>query len=293
MRAPLTVDVLAGQRAIADKIELADVEVAILQTHVPVLRKRSAHAGEGLPRKVRVRVVCAAEACRRDGVLDVGDADTAADESLHAVVAAEVQQAVDHVAQCVRAAVQRVGGAVSGRTAAVGEAASACAAVADFGFEAEAAEVITDNTTYVITCITLQSGGVGDASNCQVRLFDDHRASIDLDVPGILLGQRRRCERRRCQGQAHEQFPHSHFPFIRSHASGGSAISGSRFCLQANVSGLCGQKATKTRTLSNNPEVRGLRMYPCCADLTVEASNQERAPVLRRAAKIAAMAERA
>ncbi len=200
MRAPAAHKVLTCQRAVADDVDVAHAEVAILQTHIPVLGERGTHTCDCLPRELGGRIVDTAEAGRHDGVLDVRYADTAADKALKAIVAAEVEQAVDHVAESLRAAAQRTGSAIDRGARAVGDAVSACTAIADFGLKAEAAEVVTHNTANVVAGIALEVGRVSDTSDGQISPFDDHRASIDLDVPGIFLGERRRCERRGRQG---------------------------------------------------------------------------------------------
>jgi hypothetical protein len=177
------------------EVHVADVEEAILQTHVDVLADRSANAGQNLPRKAGVRIV---EDAGRGGhtVVDLGNADAAADEALEAVVGTEVDQGVAHEAE--RAGVTgdfAIVTVVGDARAVVQQVVGLRAAIAAFGFEAEATEVVTDDAAEVVAGLAVVGCRVAGAVDLHVGVFLQHYAAIAFNVPALAAskGRRRQC----------------------------------------------------------------------------------------------------
>jgi hypothetical protein len=145
---------------LAELVRAAGIEIAILQADVDVAGHRHTNTGEQLPgepcRRVgqvddlaASRIACRVSANR---FLDPGNADTAADEALKAIIRPEIEQAVGHEAQRLAAAAQfvRVSVVQGGATGDV-ELVLFGATVGRFRFETERTEVIADDAAKVVT----------------------------------------------------------------------------------------------------------------------------------------------
>src|SRR3546814_8304257 len=75
------------------------------------------------------------------------------------------------------------------------------APIADFGFNAERAEIVTDRTIDIVTVITVDHGRLRGLSDVEFNVFDDHRAAFDADIPRLVAGQRRRGKNGRSECQ--------------------------------------------------------------------------------------------
>jgi hypothetical protein len=74
VRAPAGREVRTGEFAAgANQVDVADVEEAILQTHVNVLAERSAHTGDDLPSELGLRVIDATQVGGEHVVLHLGN----------------------------------------------------------------------------------------------------------------------------------------------------------------------------------------------------------------------------
>ena len=214
MRAEPPVDVAAGG---VDQMEVVRVEEAVLDARIPVVGDRSANARERLPGEPGVGIVEEAGAIvgDRQVALDPRDAGAAADEALEAVVVAEIEQRVDHERQRVGvagdeviltgAARKRGRGADRGdRARAHGQEIGIGLAVAGLGFEAEAAEVVTDDAAEVVAGLVIDADRVVGAADIEVGVFEDHRTPVELDIPRVIASHRRRSQRSRRHGQAYD-----------------------------------------------------------------------------------------
>src|SRR3546814_9960984 len=82
------------------------------------------------------------------------------------------------------------------------------APIADFGFNAERAEIVTDRTIDIVTVITVDHGRLRGLSDVEFNVFDDHRAAFDADIPRLVAGQRRRGKNGRSECQCDGKLPH-------------------------------------------------------------------------------------
>ena len=195
MRTPLAFGRLAQ---VVDQLHVIDVEEAILQAKVDVIGNRRANASKKLPGEAAVGIV---DQAARAGV-DARDAAAGAEEALQAVVGTEVNQAIEHEAQ--RADLAR------GVEAA--DFVDAGTTGAGFGFEAERAEIVTDDTAEVIADLGVDHGKVVDVGDIELDVFDRRGTAVEFDVPRIVTRQSGRGEGRGGQSHPNDQFPHFVFP---------------------------------------------------------------------------------
>ena len=239
MRTPFRPDVATSR---IDQVDLVDVEEAILDARIPVIRDRSTNTRNRLICETGVRIVDEARAIRpdREVVLDPRNADTASNKALKAVVIAEIQHAIDHERErrgittdivvssnnCrTRARQSRTRG--SNRSLVNDEYVGIRAAIACFGFEAEAAEVVADDTAEVVTRVVIYGNGLLVCTDAEVRIFEDHNTPVELYIPRVIACQRGRSQRSRRHGQAYDQFPHYRFPFYNRNAKFPAKVPGS------------------------------------------------------------------
>ncbi|OWK27645.1 hypothetical protein SPMU_33710 [Sphingomonas mucosissima] len=212
---------LVGAVREVDQLDIAGVEEAILQRRVDVLGQRCANARDALPCEHGVRVVQEAAALvDRDTVLDTRHTGTTADEALDAVIVAEIEHTVDHEAQRRRTAacaikrarsnVHNACAGAGGNNDGRGVAVDARLLVGNFGFEAEAAEVVTNHTIAIETIIMVDRAatrlGPGDV---ELDVFNDHSTELGADVPRVVAGKCRRGESGRSERQYYGKLPHN------------------------------------------------------------------------------------
>ena len=208
-----------------DQVDVGCVEVTILQADVPRIAERSAQTSEQLPCETGVGVAPNAGAIhvRRAVHVDAGDTDTAASEGLQTIIRPEIEQAVEHKAQCVNFADSIAGGRTKERgdcriqsktLSASGDAIEIGSAVACFGFQTESTEVITHGRAEVVVFVVFGTGIAGSTVNIKALIFDDHHAAIALNIPLAFTSQCGRGERGRSHRQANDKIAHSNFPFV-------------------------------------------------------------------------------
>ncbi|KGB55642.1 hypothetical protein FG91_01247 [Sphingopyxis sp. LC81] len=257
--------------ALVDQIDLVGVEETILQANVDVVAERSADTRDRLPGKARVRIV--EEVASKDRFnRNARNTGTTADKALKAVVVTEIEQAVDHEAQRVRIAgeVKRTG---SQGTRAIDRLRNARRretarldvgfTEADFDFRAETAEVITDGAFDVIASAMVERTGIVESANVEIQVFDEHCASTNTNIPGVVARQDGR--RQGGGGQRHSdgKLPHSNSPFKLRYTSRQTSYSPLWFRASEQIVNLlpksrtCHVKEPKISLRSEDPARRG------------------------------------
>jgi len=174
--------------------EVVDVEEAVLQLDVDIVRDGLANASDRLPRKTRVGIVDGRSSIRESPEVaepDARDTGTATDKPARAFIVAEVKHAVDHEAQggCSTIGIvgeSRTDDALARKTEGGLQRVDVGALVSDLSLNPEASEIVSSEHATVDTIIMVDlSDGVG-GTLVEFDIFDDHRSEFATNVPGAI-----------------------------------------------------------------------------------------------------------
>ncbi len=146
-----------------------------------------------------------------------GPAGTGPDEGLHAAIAAEFDNAVDHARKDLGLSVGDVGGeagqAVIGGIQRIIEnhLVEADLLVADIRFEPETAEIVADLGAGIPAGLLGDHDEVFDTVDFRIVVFGEHRTAFDADIGCVVRGHRGCREGCGRQRQDDERFPHYRF----------------------------------------------------------------------------------
>ena len=109
---------------------------------------------------------------------------------------AKVKQTIDHETKNVRVTSSWEGAVQSTARRPINgsQALRACCQLIDasflirgFCFETESPEIITDETTKVVTCVVISGGIIPHIVHVKFDIFNDHWTSFEPDIPTVLI----------------------------------------------------------------------------------------------------------